>query len=106
MFNEKAREKRIEIFEDTMKLCKNKKRLSEAVGKSIAGTKIYAVEGSIDVTRNGSAATKISVTDERTFRAAKRLCDEYAGRFDNITFAVYCLPDDKGNYNTFSRMIK
>lgn len=80
MYNENAREKRIEIFEDTMKLCSDNKRLAEVIEKSISGTKFYSAEKSIDVIRSGDVSTKTAVTDERTFQAAKRLCREYADK--------------------------
>ena len=74
------REQRIEIFEDTMKLCNGNTRLAEAVKKSISGTKFYSADGKISVSRGENGNTKISVTDERTFQAAKRLCGEYEGK--------------------------
>ena len=79
MFND-AKEKRIEIFEDTMKLCKGEPRLAEAVKKSISGTKLYAAEGKLSVPHCRNKSTEISVTDERTFQSAKRLCGEYEGK--------------------------
>ena len=75
-----TREQRIEIFEDTMKLCKGNPRLAEAVKKSVSGTKFYSAGGKISVSRGKNESTKIFVTDERTFQAAKRPCGEYEGK--------------------------
>lgn len=74
------REQRIEIFEDTMKLCKSNPNLAEAVKKSISGAKFYAADKAIELPCVEKRNTKISVTDERTFQAAKRLCGEYEGK--------------------------
>lgn len=78
MYN--SREKRIEIYEDTMKLCKENNTLSEAIKASIAGTIIYPAGDKIDIPENGNKAGKISVTKERSFQAAMSLNEKYAGR--------------------------
>lgn len=75
-----AREKRVEIFEDTMRLCKINARLAETVRNSKAGTKFYAPDDKPQLNSVGNTrSTEISVTKERTFEAAGRLAEKYGG---------------------------
>ncbi|MBQ8781790.1 MAG: TIGR02452 family protein [Oscillospiraceae bacterium] len=75
------REKRIEIFNDTMKMCRENERLNKAMKNASAGTVLYAADAVHDLSdAKITEACKVSVTDERTFQAAKRLLQEYAGR--------------------------
>lgn len=73
-----AREERVQIFEDTMRLCKSNERLAETVRNSKAGTKFYAPDDEPQLSSDGNArSTEISVTKERSFEAAKRLSEKY-----------------------------
>ena len=76
---ENSAEKRIEIFEDTMRLCRENSRLAAAVKYSRDNTKFYAADDYPEVNKVGKSG-KISVTAERTLHAAKRLSSEYAGK--------------------------
>lgn len=76
---ENSAEKRIEIFEDTMRLCRENPRLAAAVKYSQENTKFYAADDYPEVNKGGKSG-KISVTAERTLQAAKRLTAEYAGK--------------------------
>lgn len=75
-----TREQRIEIFENTMELCKNNDRLSKAVNNTISHTKFYAAERKPRFSNDKKSDTIIKVTDERSFQAAMRLCREYEGK--------------------------
>lgn len=80
MFTNDAGNKRIDIFKDTMRLCKSNARLGESVKKSIANTRLYAPDDKPQISSVGNTlSTKISVTAERTFQAAKRLTEKYGG---------------------------
>ncbi|MDD7429045.1 MAG: TIGR02452 family protein, partial [Oscillospiraceae bacterium] len=80
MFTNDAGNKRIDIFKDTMRLCKSNARLGESVKKSIANTRLYAPDDKPQISFVGNTrSTKISVTAERTFQAAKRLTEKYVG---------------------------
>ncbi|MGN0691786.1 MAG: TIGR02452 family protein [Oscillospiraceae bacterium] len=73
-----AREKRIEVFENTMKLCNTIDMLSEGIKHSQRNTKYYAPDDepqTVPVTEPRS--TEISVTKERSFEAAGRLSEKY-----------------------------
>lgn len=75
------REKRIEIFEDTMKMCCENPRLKEAVKKASEGTVFYAADTVHDLSAaKTNENCHVAVTDERTFQAAQRLLKEYEGR--------------------------
>ncbi|MCI7766908.1 MAG: TIGR02452 family protein [Oscillospiraceae bacterium] len=76
---DEAREKRVEIFNDTMALCKKISRLSESVSSSQKGTVFYASDDH-PVFSNKNCDMKISVTPERTFEAAKRLSEKLPGK--------------------------
>lgn len=76
---ENSPEKRIEIFEDTMRLCRENSRLAAAVKYSRDNTKFYAADDYPEVNKVGKSG-KISVTAERTLQAAKRLSSEYSGK--------------------------
>ncbi|MCM1382476.1 MAG: TIGR02452 family protein [Muribaculaceae bacterium] len=77
MFNNDARIKRVEIFEDTMKMCKSE-RLANLIKNSIENTIFYA-ENDYPEIKNKGFETKISVTKERSFECAARLSKEYSG---------------------------
>lgn len=80
MFTNDAGNKRIDIFKDTMRLCKSNVRLAESVNNSRANTKLYAPGDKPQISSVGNTrSTKISVTAERTFQAAKRLTEKYGG---------------------------
>ena len=80
MYSNDPREKRIAVFEDTMTLCKSNARLGESVKKSIANTRLYAPDDKPQISSVGNTrSTKISVTAERSFEAAKRLTEKYGG---------------------------
>ena len=72
-------EKRVEIFEDTMRLCRENQKLAAAVKYSRENTKFYGADEYPQVNSGGKSG-KISVTAERTLQAAKRLTSEYAGK--------------------------
>jgi uncharacterized protein (TIGR02452 family) len=72
-FGDDPREKRIAVFEDTMKRCKANCRLAEAVRASIAGTVIYGAQDYTFEIKKGTNQTKLSVTKERTLECAMRL---------------------------------
>lgn len=76
MFNNDARIKRVEIFEDTMKMCKSE-RLANSIKNSIENTVFYAETDYPEIKNNGFD-TKISVTKERSFECAARLSKEYS----------------------------
>lgn len=69
---------RIEIFEDTMKQCETNPVLVSAVKNSINGTVLYK-QGETPVIPAKSGECRITVTQERTFEAAKNLMGEYQG---------------------------
>ncbi|MGN0608690.1 MAG: TIGR02452 family protein [Oscillospiraceae bacterium] len=74
-------EKRIEIFEDTMRLCKENAKLAEAIKTSKANTKFYAADDCPKKANlNTERSTEINVTSERTLEAAKRLSEKYGGK--------------------------
>lgn len=80
MYND-DREKRIEIFEDTMRLCRENARLAAAIKASQAGTKFYAAEEYPDrVTQIVRRCAEVTVTSERTLEAAKRLSEKHRGK--------------------------
>lgn len=72
---------RIEIFEDTMRLCRENTKLAEAISSSKAGTKFYAAD---EYLRKAAPApersTEINVTQERSLEAAKRLSEKHMGK--------------------------
>ncbi|MGN0696630.1 MAG: TIGR02452 family protein [Oscillospiraceae bacterium] len=81
MFTNDTREKRIEIFRDTMRLCKADPRLAKAVSDSIGGTKLYAPDCTLQTASVGKTrSTEISVTAERSFEAAGRLTEKHVGK--------------------------
>ncbi|MGN0587715.1 MAG: TIGR02452 family protein [Oscillospiraceae bacterium] len=74
-------EKRIEIFEDTMRLCKENAKLAEAIKFSRANTKFYAADEYPENAKpDTERSTEINVTTERTLAAAKRLSEKYSGK--------------------------
>ncbi|MBQ8567802.1 MAG: TIGR02452 family protein [Oscillospiraceae bacterium] len=75
-----SREKRVEIFQDTMNQCKVHPLLSKSVEKSVAGTKFYSADSKLRLKSCAKTDTKVDVTAERSFQAAKRLCGEYEGK--------------------------
>ncbi|MBQ5333816.1 MAG: TIGR02452 family protein [Oscillospiraceae bacterium] len=76
---DEAREKRIDIFNDTMELCMKNSRLSESVNATRKGTVYYAPDAHPKFSPKGSD-TEINVTSERTFEAAKRLSQKHRGK--------------------------
>lgn len=81
MFMNDDREKRIEIFEDTMRLCRENAKLAEAIKASQANTKFYAAEEYPQKENaGGERRAEINVTSERTLEAAKRLWSKYEGK--------------------------
>lgn len=81
MFTNDSREKRKEIFEDTMKLCKSHELLAEGVKYSRSNTKFYAPDHKPQTASVGNTrSTEISVTAERSFEAAERLTEKYVGK--------------------------
>lgn len=81
MYNNDDREKRVRIFEDTMRLCKEDASLSEAVRASKKGTKFYG-ENDRPERKNAEAERRneVNVTSERTLEAAKRLTEKHSGK--------------------------
>lgn len=72
---------RIEIFEDTLRLCKENTRLAEAINISRAGTKFYAADEYPEKAKPApERSTEINVTAERTLEAAKRLSEKHRGK--------------------------
>jgi len=72
-FNNSA-DRKIEIFQDTMKQCREIKILSDAVEKSIKETKLYIPEDYPEINKSISKnECKIKVTKERTFEASRKL---------------------------------
>ena len=69
------RQKRVEIFEDTMALCKNEKKLAQVIDSSIKNQKIY--DGNtldaekIFETNPRKNDVQITVSMKRTFEAAE-----------------------------------
>lgn len=76
MLNTDARMKRIEIFEDTMKMCKEDK-LADSIKKSIEATVVYAEEN-YPTAENKCFDTLVSVTAERSLECAARLRKKYS----------------------------
>lgn len=74
------REKRIEIFEDTMRLCKGNAKLAEAIKASRASTKFYAADEYPEKKTADIRGTEVNVTAERTLAAAKRLSEKHGGK--------------------------
>lgn len=77
MLNNDARMKRAEIFEDTMKMCKDEK-LAQSIKKTIENTVIYAEED-YPAAENKGFDTKLYVTKERSLECAARLRQKYSG---------------------------
>lgn len=81
MYMDDDRKKRIEIFEDTMELCKSDPRLAEAIAASRAGTVFYPADEYPEIKKApGERPAEISVTAERTLEAAKRLLKKHNGK--------------------------
>lgn len=78
---------RVEIFEDTMKQCESNKKLIYAIEKSISGTVLYKQRETPEI-QSKSGGCMITVTQERTFKAAKNLMSEYTNsRIGILNFA-------------------
>lgn len=78
MYYNDSTEKRVKIFEDTMRMCKSNKQLADAISSSIKGTKLYPADMQLEVmTPAREVNTIVSVTKERTFEAAGRLYKEF-----------------------------
>lgn len=78
MYMNNDKEKRIEIFEDTMRLCKENAKLAKAINTSKANTKFYAADDYPEKAKpNAERSTEINITSERTLEAAKRLSEIY-----------------------------
>ncbi len=72
-FNDSA-DRRTEVFQDTMKQCREIKILSDSIEKSIEGTKLYIPEDYPEINKSFSENNcKITITKERTFEASKKL---------------------------------
>lgn len=70
--------KRVTIFEDTMDLCWNNPKLSDAIDDTIEATRLYMPKVyPLKAIQDGTAKAIISVTQERTLAAAKRLHESY-----------------------------
>lgn len=81
MYNNDDREKRVLVFEDTMRLCKENPKLSEAINYSKANTRFYAADEYPEkALTDAERSAEISVTAERTLAAAKRLTEKYSGK--------------------------
>lgn len=72
-----AREKRVEVFQDTMKLCKENAVLAETIKNSIQNTKFYPAEGEISLEVPKDKKGVVSVSKDRSFQAAFRLREKY-----------------------------
>ena len=68
-----TKEQLIEVFADTEKIYRADETLKAAVKNSIAGTKFFAAEDYPALPTKKFDATKISVTNQRTFEAAFQL---------------------------------
>lgn len=75
MFN--AREKRVEIFQDTMKLCRENAVLAESIKTSIQSTKFYPADKEILLSESKDNKGIISVSKDRSFEAAFKLRQKY-----------------------------
>lgn len=73
------REKRIEVFEDTMQCIKEDPDLRQSVSSSIQNTKVYYEDDYPQFLRDEKETT-IAVTKERTYEAAQRLKKEYPSK--------------------------
>lgn len=81
MYMNNDRDIRIEIFEDTMRLCKKSTKLAEAIKASRTGTKFYAADEYPEKAKPApERSAEISVTAERTLEAAKRLSEKHRGK--------------------------
>lgn len=74
------REKLIEIFEDTMRLCRENDELSESIKYSQESTKYYAPDEYPERKAAEIRRTEVNVTAERTLAAAKRLSEKHSGK--------------------------
>lgn len=72
-----AREKRVEIYRDTMKQCTENPFLKNAIKASIEGTIIYPSQKEISISALADKAGSVSVTVERSFEAAMNLKTKY-----------------------------
>lgn len=81
MYINPDKEKRKEIFEDTMRLCRENAKLAGAIKISKANTKFYAAN-EYPEKKNTAAerGSEINVTSEHTLEAAKRLSEKYGGK--------------------------
>lgn len=78
---------KIEIFQDTMKQCRENPILIESIENSISGTVLYK-QGETPEIQSKSGNCRITVTQERTFEAAKNLKSEYPdARIGVLNFA-------------------
>lgn len=77
MISSDRRERLVDIFEDTMKMCREGV-LAEGIKKSIEGTVLYA-PGDTPAAECRGYETVISVTGERSLECAGRLHEKYPG---------------------------
>lgn len=81
-------EHRIAIFEDTMGMCWENVDLSDAIDSTIEHTRLYRADKPVKTAKSQYEDTIITVTDERTLAAAKRLHAEFAdSRIAVLNFA-------------------
>lgn len=76
---EEARQRRGEIFRDTIRLCETDKTLAQKIERTRAATRLYLARDTIPK-RETSGAGEITVTRERSLEAAGRLLKENPGR--------------------------
>lgn len=70
-------ERRVEIFEDTMKQCSENKKLADSIGNTVADTKLYKPGFKLNRSGGDPKRCSVTVTAERTFECAERLHKEY-----------------------------
>lgn len=72
-----ARERRVAIFQDTMKLCRENPVLAAAIEDTIRGTVVYPADGEIELNCPKAGPGRITVSGDRSFQAAMKLRSAY-----------------------------
>lgn len=72
-----ARAKRVEIFQDTMRLCKENAVLTESIEKTVQNAKFYPTDSEIQLVVLKDKKGIISVSKDRSFQAANNLRKKY-----------------------------
>lgn len=80
--------RQIKIFTDTLKQCRENKKLADSVRDSINSTKLYYAEDYPEINMDKNNVCTLSVTRERTFESAENLHEVYPdARIGVLNFA-------------------